>query len=107
MYPRLLTLGLGLRVRLRLGFRAGSTKIFKTQSYFLVQIHAKGYQFDTQTFEIKICTICFHILLSFILKIKDIYQCEDTDHVYAVVRTGPRATQMVRTGDLVPAGIML
>jgi len=41
------------------------------------------------------------------MKIKDIYQCEDTDHVYAVVRTGACATHMVRTGDLVPAGTML
>jgi len=27
-----------------------------------------------------------------LIKIKDIYQCDDTDHVYAIVRTGPRAT---------------
>jgi len=73
----------------------------------LVQIHAKGYQFDTQTYEIKIFTICLHIMLSLIIKIKDICQCEDTDHVYAAVRTGPWATHMVRTGDLVPAGTML
>ena len=46
-------------------------------------------------------------MLSLIIKIKDIYQCEDTDHVYAVVRTGPWATHMVHTGDLVPAGTML
>jgi len=90
-----------------LGFRAGATKLFKTQSYFLVQIHAKGYQFDTQTFETKVCTICLHIVLSLIIKIKDIYQCEDTDHVYAVVRTGLWATHMVRTADLVPARTML
>jgi len=44
---------------------------------------------------------------SLITKIKDIYKCEDTDHVYAVVRTGPLATHMVRTGDLVPIGTML
>jgi len=55
----------------------------------LVQIHAKRYQFQTQTFEIKVCTICIHIMLSIIIKIKDIYQCEDTYHVYAAVRTGP------------------
>jgi len=46
-------------------------------------------------------------MLSLIIKFKDIYQCEDTDHVYAVVRTGPWATYMVRTDDLVPAGTML
>jgi len=46
-------------------------------------------------------------MLSLIIKIKDICQCEDTDHVYAAVRTGPWATHMVRTGDLVPAGTML
>jgi len=73
----------------------------------LVQIHAKGYQFNTQTFQIKTCTICLHIMLSLIIKIKDIYQCEDTDRVYAIVRTGPWATHVVRTGDLVPAGTML
>jgi len=89
------------------GFRAGATKLITTHSYFLVQIHVKDYQFDTQTFEIKSCTICLHIMLSLIIKIKDIYQCEDTDHVYAVVRTGPWATHMVHTGDLVPAGTML
>jgi len=70
------------------GFRAEVTKVFKIQSYSLIQIHAKGYKFDTQTFEIKICTICLHIMLSLIIKIKDIYQCEDSNHVYAVVRTG-------------------
>jgi len=36
------------------------------------------------------------------IKIKDIHQCEDTNHVYAVVRTGPRSTHVVRAGDLVP-----
>ena len=41
------------------------------------------------------------------IKIKDIHQCEDIDHVYAIVRTGPRATHVVRVGDLVPAGTML
>jgi len=30
-------------------------------------------------------------MLSLIIKIKDIHQCEDTDHVYAIVRTSPRA----------------
>jgi len=47
MHPRFWTLGWILGVRLRLGFKAGVTKLFETQSCFLVQIHAKGYQFDT------------------------------------------------------------
>jgi len=38
---------------------------------------------------------------------KDIHQCENTDHVYANYRTDPRATCVVRVGDLVPAGTML
>jgi len=42
-----------------------------------------------------------------LIKIKDIHQCEDTDYVYAVVRTGPWAIHMVRAGDLAPAGTML
>jgi len=42
-----------------------------------------------------------------LIKIKDIHQCEDANHVYAIVRTGPRATYVVRAGDLVPAGTML
>jgi len=41
------------------------------------------------------------------IKIKDIHQCQDTKHVYAIVRTSPRATHVVRVGDLVPAGTML
>jgi len=36
------------------------------------------------------------------IKIKYIYQCEDTDCVYAVVRTGLWVTHLVRMGDLVP-----
>jgi len=39
--------------------------------------------------------------LSFI-KIKDIHQSEDTDHVYAIVRTSSWVTHEVRAGDLVP-----
>ena len=46
-------------------------------------------------------------MLSLIIKIKYIYQCEDTDRVYAVVRKGLWATHVVRTSDLVPAGTML
>jgi len=38
------------------------------------------------------------IILS-LIKIKDIHQCEDTDHVYSIVRTHRRATHMVRAGD--------
>ena len=39
---------------LRLGFKAGVTKFMpQTQSCFLVQIHAKVYQFDTHTSENK------------------------------------------------------
>jgi len=41
------------------------------------------------------------------IKIKDIHQCEDTNHIYAVVRTNPRSTHVVHAGDLVPAGTML
>ena len=33
----------------------GVTILFDTESYVLVQKHAKGYQFDTHTSEIKIC----------------------------------------------------
>ena len=54
----------------------------------MVQIHAKGYQFDTQTSEIKICIIFLHIILSLVIKIKDIHHCKETDYVYAIVRTG-------------------
>jgi len=42
-----------------------------------------------------------------LIKIDNIHQCEDTDHVYAIVRTSPRATHVVRAGDLAPAGTML
>jgi len=73
----------------------------------LVQIHAKGYQFNIQTFQIKICTICVYIMLPLIIKIKHIYQCEDADRVYAVFRTSLWATHVVRTGDLVPTDTML
>jgi len=41
------------------------------------------------------------------LIIKNIHQCEDTDHVYVIFRTSPRATHMVRAGDLVPVGTTL
>jgi len=42
-----------------------------------------------------------------LIKIKDIHQCEDTDHIDAFVRTGPRSTHVVRAGDLAPAGTTL
>jgi len=54
----------------------------------MVQIRAKGYQCHTQTSEIKICIICLHIMLSLIIKIKDIHHYKETDHVYAIVKTG-------------------
>jgi len=31
-----------------------------------------------------------------LIKIRDIHQYEDTDHVYAMVRTDPRATHVAR-----------
>ena len=46
------------------------------------------------------------IMLS-LIKIKDICQCEDADHVYVIFRTSPWVTHMARTGDLVPAYTML
>jgi len=42
-----------------------------------------------------------------LIKIKDVNQCENIDHVYVIFRTSPRATHMVRAGDLVSAGNML
>jgi len=42
-----------------------------------------------------------------LLKIKHFHRCEDTDHVYAFVKTGLRATHVVRTGDIFPSSIML
>jgi len=60
----------------------------QTQSCFLVQIHAKVYQFDTHTSENK----KLHDLSSYDVIIKnknqDIHHCKETDHVYAIVRTG-------------------
>ena len=54
----------------------------------MVQIHAKVYQFDTHTSENK----NLHDLSSYDViiktKIKDIHHCKETDHVYAIVRTG-------------------
>jgi len=45
------------------------------------------------------------IVFSFI--IKNIHQPEDTDHVYVIFRTSPRATHMFHAGNLVPAGTTL
>jgi len=42
-------------------FNSGVTNLFETESYFLVQIHAKGDQFETHTSEIKICSICLQL----------------------------------------------
>jgi len=39
----------------------GVTNVFETESYFMVQIHAKGYQSDAHTSEIKICSICLQL----------------------------------------------
>jgi len=59
----------------------------KLRAASLVQIHANGYQFGGQTSEIKICIIGLHIMLSLIIKIKDIHHCKETDRVYPIVRT--------------------
>jgi len=42
-----------------------------------------------------------------LIQIKYIHQCQNTDHVYAIVRTSLQVTHMVRAGDLVPAGTVL
>jgi len=42
-----------------------------------------------------------------LIQIKDIHQCEDTDHVYVIFRTSPWATHVVCAGDLTPASTML
>ena len=47
------------------------------------------------------------IMLSIDKISKDIHLDEDTDHVYAIFRTSPRATHMVCAGDLVLAGTTL
>jgi len=47
--------------------RAGVTNLFETESYFLVQIHAKAYQFDTHTSEINICWISKFVLNNVII----------------------------------------
>jgi len=42
---------------------AGVTDLFETESYFLVQILAKGYQFDTHTAEIKLAEFGFNYVI--------------------------------------------
>jgi len=81
--------------------KTGVTNLFGTEGYFLVQVHAKDYQFDTHSSEINICPICLQLLC--IIIFEDIHQCEDTDHVYVIFRTRPWVTHMVRSGDQVPA----
>jgi len=40
----------------------GSPTFLKLRErYFVVQINAKGYQFDTHSSEIKICSICLQL----------------------------------------------
>ena len=53
----------------------------------------------------KIWSICLNYVIINANSI--INQCENTDHVHAIIRTSPRATHMVRAGDLVPAGTVL
>ena len=50
---------------LRIGFKAGVTKLLRQNS-----------------------EIYLHMMLSLKIKIKDIHHCKETDHVYAIVRTG-------------------
>ena len=84
---------------------AGVTNLFETENYFLVQIHAKGYQFDTHTSDIKICSICLQ--LCYQEKLKIFIHVKTFNMFFAIVRTSPRATNVVRAGDLVLAGTML
>ena len=39
--------------------------------------------------------------------INDVNICDDTHHLNAILKTGPRATNVVLAGDLVPAGTVL
>jgi len=39
----------------------GIANLFETESYFLGQVYAKRYQFDTHTSEIQICSICLQL----------------------------------------------
>ena len=65
----------------------------------------KGNQFDRHLRNENLLNLS-SIMLS-LIKIKDIHQCEDANYVCAIVITSPRATHVVRGGDLVPAGTML
>ena len=52
----------------------------------------------------------FVLIIMLSIKIKDVHPCQNTEwawDVYAIVRTGPRATHMVCAGNLVPADTML
>jgi len=40
-------------------YKPGVINLFETESYFLVQIHAKGNQFDAHTSEIKFAKLVF------------------------------------------------
>jgi len=51
--------------------------------------------------------IYLHVMLSLKIKIKDIHHCKETDHRLCYCQSRPWATNMVHTGDLVPAGTML
>ena len=52
----------------------------------------------------KICSICLNYV---IINENYIYQRENTDHAYAIVRTSRQATHMVRGEDLAPEGTVL
>jgi len=59
-------------------YTSGVTNLFETESYFLVQIHAKDYRFHTHLSEEKFAKFVFNYVI--IIKIQDIHQCEDNDH---------------------------
>jgi len=44
-------------------YKSGVTNLFETESYFMVQIHAKGDQFDTHTSEIKFAKFVFNCVI--------------------------------------------
>ena len=47
----------------------GSTNRFKNESYFLAQIHVKGYQSGTETSEIKFSQFVFNYVIIVVMKI--------------------------------------
>jgi len=71
--------------------RARVTNLFETDSYGTWYRFMRWATSLIHTSEIKICSLRSSIM-STLLKIKEIHHCEDTDHVYAIVRTSPRAT---------------